>query len=86
MTENTFAKGNTDLNNCLALMHTLMDYRPQQIYRRLHTIGANYSMLHTDVPAGGAPYEYKYSSWYSRCGANWTFSFPVSGYSNIFPS
>jgi predicted O-methyltransferase YrrM len=51
MTETTFAKSNTDLNNCLALMHTLMDYRPQQIYRRLHTIGANYSMLHTDVLA-----------------------------------
>jgi len=30
--------------------------------------------------------EYKYSSWYSRCGANWTCSFPVSGYSKILPS
>ena len=51
MTETAFAKSNTDLNNCLALMHTLMEYRPQGIYRRLHTIGANYSMLHIDALA-----------------------------------
>jgi predicted O-methyltransferase YrrM len=49
MTETVFARNNTDLHNCLASMHALMDYRPQQIYRRLHSIGANSSMLHTDV-------------------------------------
>lgn len=51
MTGPDFAKSNPDLNNCLALMHTLMEYRPQPIFRRLHTIGANYSMLHLDVLA-----------------------------------
>jgi len=51
MTEAVFAKNSTDLNNCLALMHRLMEYRPQGIYRRLNTIGANYSMLHIDVLA-----------------------------------
>src|SRR6478672_3463523 len=35
---------------------------------------------------GFQSYEYRYSSWYSRCGANWTFSFPLSGYSKILPS
>ncbi|MEY2519008.1 MAG: hypothetical protein QOF24_767 [Verrucomicrobiota bacterium] len=51
MTEIAFAKSNPDLNHALSLMHTLMEYRPQPIYRRLHTIGANYSMLHLDVLA-----------------------------------
>jgi predicted O-methyltransferase YrrM len=49
MTEIAFAKSNPDLNHCLSLMHTLMEYRPQGIYRRLHSIGANHSMLHLDV-------------------------------------
>ena len=51
MTETAFAKGNPDLNNSLALMHTLMKYRPEGIYRRLHTLGANHSMLHVDALA-----------------------------------
>jgi predicted O-methyltransferase YrrM len=49
MTEIAFAKSNPDLNHSLSLMHTLMKYRPQAIYRRLQTIGENYSMLHLDV-------------------------------------
>lgn len=51
MTETAFAKGNTELNSCLALMHTLMEYRPQRIYQRLYTISANHSMLHVDALA-----------------------------------
>ena len=51
MTETTLARSNPELHDALALMHTLMEYRAQPIYRRLHSIGANYSMLHVDVLA-----------------------------------
>jgi predicted O-methyltransferase YrrM len=51
MTEPIFAKSNPDLNDSMALMHTLMEYRSQEIYGRLRNIGASYSMLHIDVLA-----------------------------------
>jgi predicted O-methyltransferase YrrM len=47
---NDDAQMNNDTHcQSLALMETLMNYRHQSIYRRLHGFGARQSMLHVDV-------------------------------------
>src|SRR5438876_3175013 len=40
---------NSQLNDCLNLMHTLMQYRQEPIHAELLKIRDNYSMLHLDV-------------------------------------
>ena len=40
---------NSNLEDCLALMQTLMEYRAHPIYQKLQKMGKEHSMLHLDV-------------------------------------
>ena len=44
-----FAGSDSQLNECLSLMHTLMQYRQEPIHAQLLKIRDKYSMLHLDV-------------------------------------